>query len=154
MSRLPALGPRGEGWFFLQALLLGAIAIAAWFSHTSDLVAIAAGSVLLVLGAALLLYAARAHDFAVSPFPAPAAGASLRTGGLYAFVRHPIYDGVIGASLGVSLARGSWLAVGLTVVLAVVLDLKSRREEVWLRAQYPEYAAYAARTRRFIPGLY
>ncbi len=154
MSRLPALGPRGEGWFALQVLLLGAIAIAAWFSHAVDLATIAAGSILFVVGAAVLLYGARALDFAVSPFPAPAQGASLRTDGLYAFVRHPIYDGVILTSLGLSVARGSWLAVGLTVVLAVVLDLKSRREEVWLRAQYPEYAAYAARTRRFIPRIY
>jgi len=33
-------------------------------------------------------------------------------------------------------------------------DLKSRREERWLEERYPGYAAYRARTRRLIPGLY
>ena len=48
-----------------------------------------------------------------------------------------------------SLLRGA-----LDALLAVVLDLKSRREEIWLRERFPEYKAYAARTRKFIPGIY
>ena len=39
-------------------------------------------------------------------------------------------------------------------LLAIWLDLKSRREEGWLRGRYPEYEAYRQRTRRFIPGAY
>jgi len=35
-----------------------------------------------------------------------------------------------------------------------VVFLKVTREEAWLRATYPDYAAFAARTRhRLIPGL-
>jgi hypothetical protein len=36
----------------------------------------------------------------------------------------------------------------------VVLDLKSRREEVWLTQKYPGYAALARRTKKFVPGIY
>jgi protein-S-isoprenylcysteine O-methyltransferase Ste14 len=46
------------------------------------------------------------------------------------------------------------VALALSVVLAIVLDLKARREEEWLRERFPDYAAYAARTKRFIPGIY
>jgi protein-S-isoprenylcysteine O-methyltransferase Ste14 len=46
------------------------------------------------------------------------------------------------------------LGLGLSVLLAVVLDLKTRREEIFLREQFPGYAAYAARTRKFIPLVY
>jgi len=41
-----------------------------------------------------------------------------------------------------------------TAALAAWLDLKSRREEAWLRGHYPEYEAYRRRTHRFIPGAY
>jgi protein-S-isoprenylcysteine O-methyltransferase Ste14 len=35
-----------------------------------------------------------------------------------------------------------------------VLDAKAEREEAWLRAVHPGYAAYARRVRwRFLPGL-
>ena len=76
------------------------------------------------------------------------------TTGLYRFVRNPIYAGVIAAMLGASLGAGSWLAIVLTFVLAVVLDLKTRLEEVYLRERFPDYATYAERTKKFIPGVY
>jgi protein-S-isoprenylcysteine O-methyltransferase Ste14 len=38
--------------------------------------------------------------------------------------------------------------------LAVWMDLKARREEAWLLARYPGYAAYRARSRRFVPRIY
>ncbi len=41
-----------------------------------------------------------------------------------------------------------------SLVLAVVLDLKARREEAWLADRYPDYDAYRAATHRFVPGLY
>jgi protein-S-isoprenylcysteine O-methyltransferase Ste14 len=48
----------------------------------------------------------------------------------------------------------SLLALGLALALAVLLDLKARREEVWLREKYPGYAEYAGHTKRFVPGVY
>jgi protein-S-isoprenylcysteine O-methyltransferase Ste14 len=74
--------------------------------------------------------------------------------GIYRRLRHPIYAGLILLALGWSLLTASVLALVLTGAFAVLLDLKARREEVWLRDRFPGYAAYAARTRRFVPGLY
>ena len=39
-------------------------------------------------------------------------------------------------------------------VQAGFLDAKARREERWLRVQFPAYAEYAAKVRRLIPWLY
>jgi protein-S-isoprenylcysteine O-methyltransferase Ste14 len=45
--------------------------------------------------------------------------------------------------------------VALAAALQTVfLDLKSRREEVWLRDRFPGYSEYAHRVRRLVPGLY
>jgi protein-S-isoprenylcysteine O-methyltransferase Ste14 len=42
-----------------------------------------------------------------------------------------------------------------TALLAVLFDLKARREKAWLIERFPEYAAYLALTpRRFVPWLY
>jgi protein-S-isoprenylcysteine O-methyltransferase Ste14 len=78
----------------------------------------------------------------------------LVTTGIYGVMRHPIYAGLICVAVGWGVATYSLFAELLTAVLIVVLDLKSRREEMWLRERFPEYAAYAARTKRFIPGVY
>ena len=48
----------------------------------------------------------------------------------------------------------SLAALIVTIVFAVFLDLKSRREEAWLRAQYPDYVVYARHTKRFVPYVY
>jgi protein-S-isoprenylcysteine O-methyltransferase Ste14 len=43
------------------------------------------------------------------------------------------------------------IAMALSVLLLVVVWLKSIREEAWLVERYPEYAEYRSRTRRFFP---
>ena len=66
----------------------------------------------------------------------------------------PIYIGLIALAVGWACVTLSPLALVAAATLAVVLDLKARREEAWLATRYPEYPAYQARTHRFIPGVY
>lgn len=90
----------------------------------------------------------------LTPFPRPLAHARLHQQGAYGVVRHPIYAGVIFASAGWSLA---WLSVGgglFSLFVFLFFDRKSRFEEAILRARFSEYSTYAARVRRFIPGIY
>src|SRR6266571_2447883 len=157
-SRLPELGPRGEGWLVLQLLLGAAIvgcgfvgvywprSVESFFGILGLLIG-AAGALLVVLGVLSL-----GRSF--TPLPRPRARTRLRQAGIYRFARHPVYGGVILVGLGWSLADAP-LGLAPTALLAVLFDLKARREEAWLIERFPEYAVYRARTqRRFLPWLY
>src|SRR5690349_16421461 len=53
----------------------------------------AIGSAAVVAGGACLLVASFNLGRSLTPLPTPTRNARLRTGGLYGFVRHPIYSG-------------------------------------------------------------
>ena len=162
-SRIPSLGPRGEGWVLLQgicfALLVAAIAHGPHDPNedladagTRQLLGYMIGGVAAVLLGSGVSELRRARAFTALPLPRE--DAALVATGAYRFVRHPIYGGLILAALGLAVITpwaGTFIAVGL---LAIVLDLKRRREEVWLTERYPGYAAYRAKTKALIPFLY
>jgi protein-S-isoprenylcysteine O-methyltransferase Ste14 len=151
---LPALGPRGEGWVVLQTVLFFAIAICGlvgvyWPSSAESYLAVL-GILLAVAGLTVVLVAALTLGRAFTPLPRPRRGV-LRQHGIYGVVRHPVYGGVLLLALGWSLAEAP-LALVPTALLALLFELKSRREEVWLVERYPDYTAYRERTpHRFIP---
>jgi hypothetical protein len=77
-----------------------------------------------------------------------------RESGIFRLVGHPVYGGAILIGLGWSLADAP-LGPIPTALLALLFDLKARREEAWLIERFPAYAAYRAGTpRRFVPWLY
>ena len=158
-GHLPALGPHGEGWFLLQIVFMLAIAAAGFLyganiSGPPRFALGLAGAVLIVGGGALVFFGVRDLDRSVSPLPRPRDTAVLIQDGIYRRLRHPIYAGLILVAIGWSLLTASLLAFALALAFGLLLDLKARREEVWLRERYPGYSAYAAQTRRFVPGLY
>lgn len=75
--------------------------------------------------------------------------------GLYRFMRHPSYTGLLIAFLGLGLFFADWLSIaGLLVPITLgVLNRVAREERALLDSLGPAYAAYCARTRRFVPGL-
>jgi len=81
-------------------------------------------------------------------------GARLITGGPYRHIRHPMYTSVLLGVGALVVADARPWRIALLVALLVVLILKAAREEQYLRAAFPEYAAYAARTWRFVPFVY
>lgn len=157
--RIPSLGPRGEGWVALQLLLIVGVVAACWWTGGSWLlpwqsVVGLVGNVLLIGGLLVVLMGTLSLSSSFTIVPRPKEGGELVTSGLYRFVRNPIYAGLIAAALGASIGSASLPALLVSGVLALVLDLKTRREEVFLRERFPGYAAYAARTRKFIPLVY
>ena len=84
--------------------------------------------------------------------PDPGKGGELRSTGLYRYVRHPIYTGVMALAVGSAIPSGSLAIATTTLALVAWLVLKARWEERRLEMRYPAYAAYAARTPRFIPS--
>jgi len=160
-SRLPPLGPRGEGWVAAQVVLLGAIGLSGLGGFASarswapwGVVPAVGGALTILAGLAIvgLAYVALQSNF--SPFPRPVEGGDLVEAGIYRRIRHPMYVGVVLCGLGWSLSSGSAVGLALSAALALLFDAKSRREEAWLIARHPAYRAYRSRTRRFIPGLY
>jgi protein-S-isoprenylcysteine O-methyltransferase Ste14 len=163
MSRIPPLGRRGEGWVLLQVVLLLAIPLAAWQASREavpesplvDLARAAGGAALVgALGLIAISLTYLRGSNALSALPRPLEAGALVVRGPYRYVRHPIYSGLVLAGLAVALIRVSLPIAVLAVVLAVVLDLKRRREEVWLAERYAGYGPYRARTRALIPFLY
>ena len=157
-TRLPDLGHRGEGWFLLQVVLFGAIAVsgaagAAWSGWPRQ-AAIGFGAVLVGCGGVLALRGVFDLRENLTPFPKPLPGARLVESGSYGLVRHPIYGGLILGAVGWGLFTASPFALLGAMALTVFFDLKSRREEIWLSDQFKDYGAYRSRTRRLLPWIY
>jgi protein-S-isoprenylcysteine O-methyltransferase Ste14 len=76
--------------------------------------------------------------------------------GLYRVVRHPSYTGLLVAFLGLGAFFANWLSiVGLLVPITLaVLNRVVKEEQALLDSLGSEYAAYCARTKRFIPGVF
>lgn len=78
----------------------------------------------------------------------------LVTGGPYRLVRHPLYLTEEIAIIGVFLPYWSWQA-GLLYFAHVVAQLmRLGNEERVLRATFADYAEYASRTARLVPGIW
>ncbi len=158
-TRIPSLGPRGEGWVILQFILLGLLVVVpfwaggAWDREARWVTTLIGG--LLALGGGALAGAGLLHlGESLTPLPHPRDGSRLVETGAYRIVRHPIYGGIILGSFGWGLLTASPAAIGIAAAILVFFRLKSGREEAWLRTRYAGYEAYATRTRRLVPLLY
>jgi protein-S-isoprenylcysteine O-methyltransferase Ste14 len=72
--------------------------------------------------------------------------------GVFRYIRHPIYVGDLLLLLGLELSLNSWLVLAVVCMIPGVLR-QAVREERMLVIALPGYAAYCARTKRFIPFL-
>jgi protein-S-isoprenylcysteine O-methyltransferase Ste14 len=80
----------------------------------------------------------------------------LVTDGIYRFVRHPMYSAYFLWTLSQALLLPNWIAgpAGL-VGFGTLFAFRVRREERMMLDAFGEaYAAYAARTKRIIPGVF
>ena len=114
----------------------------------------AAGVLEIAIGGRWLVRGFRELGPNLTPVPRPLAEGTLVRSGIYAEVRHPIYAGLILASVGWASLTGSLPAAGLALLLGLYLDAKSRREEAWLSDRYADYEAYRLVSHRFLRGVY
>jgi protein-S-isoprenylcysteine O-methyltransferase Ste14 len=75
--------------------------------------------------------------------------------GPYAFVRHPMYSGVIFFFLGVALLLGSWWGAAITPIFIGLFAVRSVIEEKTLIAGLQGYRDYVEQVRyRLVPGIW
>jgi protein-S-isoprenylcysteine O-methyltransferase len=76
--------------------------------------------------------------------------------GVYRYVRHPSYTGLLMAFAGLGVFFDNWLGLcAVTLPVAVALLSRIRREEAaLLDGLGTAYAAYCSRTKRLLPGIY
>lgn len=93
----------------------------------------------------------------LSPWPVPAQSgkSSLISEGIYSYIRHPMYAGVLLGMVGLSLLTDSVSRFLLTFALYFVLDAKSDFEESKLLESYgSDYEEYQSKVQgKFIPPV-
>jgi len=104
-----------------------------------------------VVGLLIVLLGILSLNVNFSPFPTPKSNASLISHGIYKYIRHPVYAGIIIALLAYALYSFSAFRILITVSLTVVFYFKTNLEEQLLRERFVDYKDYMKRTGRFFP---
>jgi protein-S-isoprenylcysteine O-methyltransferase Ste14 len=153
-------GARGEWYVVIQIVLFVVVAFGprqveglVWPSSVGT-TATVVGVALMSVGAVLLSLALGKLGRNLTPLPYPKDDGALVQTGAYRFVRHPIYTGGVALAVGWACFVHGTLTLAYALMLFVLFDVKSRREERWLVAKFSQYPAYQKRVRRLIPFLY
>jgi protein-S-isoprenylcysteine O-methyltransferase Ste14 len=116
------------------------------------------GSPLVIAGQvlALLLAVWARRSFAAAQFSIQAApaGGGVISSGPYQFIRHPMYAAALLLIWASIAGHFSPLTLGIGVGVTAVILIRIAAEETLLQASYPDYLAYAGRTKRIIPFLF
>ena len=151
----------GATYVLIQAGLLGILFLGPidWWgilplsqsvSETLKMIAL----ILFPLGVLIAIVAAIQLKRNLTPLPMPVEHGELIQTGLYAYVRHPIYLGVILMALAWFLHTQAVLTLVEFIAVMIFFEVKSRQEEYWMRQVYPEYAGYQRRTAKLVPRVY
>jgi protein-S-isoprenylcysteine O-methyltransferase Ste14 len=89
----------------------------------------------------------------LTPFPTPKENGTLVQNGLYKFVRHPIYSGIILMAISFGLYYCSIWKISIGLALWILFYFKSTYEERMLSEHFARYKAYQKTTSRFFPFL-
>jgi len=149
---------RGELYVVVQAILLIAL-----FFGPKDIFGLSTmlnqtlwwiGQILFYSGIVIAIWAAILLGPNLTPLPKPKPSGEFIQSGLYRFVRHPIYFGVILVCFGWASIEQTLYTLVLAIILLIFFDLKSRQEEIWLTEKFSEYDVYKQNTKKLIPFIY
>lgn len=107
-----------------------------------------------ILGGFVLCLAALQLNRNLSPFPVPKKDGELVQSGLFRYMRHPIYTGILLLLGGYGVYDASLYKLWVAVALWVLFYFKSSFEEQLLEEKFPEYKNYKKKVGRFWPKLF
>jgi protein-S-isoprenylcysteine O-methyltransferase Ste14 len=162
------LGPRGDSqrWDIFILSTMGLLQLLRYvlagldhrmgWTTTFPQVLQIAGLLLAALGSALAVWATGSNAFFSQVVRLQAdRGQRVVDSGPYAWVRHPAYFGLLLVDLSLPLLLNSLPALGIGLLEAVLLIVRTRLEDDLLRADLDGYAEYAQRVRtRLLPGIW
>ena len=154
--------PRADKWFMLIFLVVAVV----WFvvigldrrlqASAMPLPLEAVGLVLYLASMLFIMWVFRENSFAAPVVKVQAERHHhVVSTGPYAFVRHPMYAGVMLYFIGTPLLIGSWWGLAMMPVFFLAFAIRSRIEERTLMTGLPGYADYARSVRyRMLPGIW
>lgn len=146
------LGQRGEGWTIAQFVAIALVLLPPF--HAAELTNLV-GVLLLLAGLGAMTLGLQSLGTALTPLPAPRKDSQLVTTGAYEYLRHPMYGGLLMASLGLAAVTHDESRLLAAAVLWLVLEQKVDFEERLLTERYgAAYEEYRRRVKKFIPYLY
>ncbi|HET7116384.1 MAG TPA: isoprenylcysteine carboxylmethyltransferase family protein [Hanamia sp.] len=111
-----------------------------------------AGIFLSVIGIIISLASVLTLNKNLSPFPTPKQNAELIQSGIYKYIRHPIYLGILFFALGFSMYSENTLRLLIFFTLLILFRFKAGYEEKLLQDKFPNYTTYKKATGMFLPG--
>jgi protein-S-isoprenylcysteine O-methyltransferase Ste14 len=144
------------GLIILAVYVVGGLDVRFGWTIGFPIVAQIAGVIVTVLGYALVVWATASNAFFSQIVRIQRErGHTVATGGPYQFVRHPGYVGSILAYVGTPIMLGSWWAIVLGVVTALLMIVRTAFEDKTLLQELDGYQEYATRVRyRLLPGVW
>jgi protein-S-isoprenylcysteine O-methyltransferase Ste14 len=90
----------------------------------------------------------------VTPNPVPLKNYTLKTSGMYKYIRHPIYSSVLLSLLGFVVYCQSLSGLVFWFIGLLFIGYKTNFEEEQLILKFPEYIDYRKNTKKVIPFIY
>jgi protein-S-isoprenylcysteine O-methyltransferase Ste14 len=113
-----------------------------------------AGLIIAITGALLLIASFINFGQRITANPVPLERYKLKTTGLYAIVRHPIYFSLLVMFIGIVIHLNAYVSLFWIVILFLFFVKKSKMEEEFLLQKFPEYREYQSKTKRLIPFIF
>lgn len=145
-------GKRGEVFFFAQAAAMVLIVFCPFqLQGLLDLFA----TLMLTTGLVFIAYGLLSLGRNLSPMPQPRQKHTLVTTGMYSYVRHPMYAGLLLTAFGLAAVTRNETRLALALGLWFILEKKTAKEEEFLCQRYPEeYEQYKSQVKKFVPFIY
>jgi protein-S-isoprenylcysteine O-methyltransferase Ste14 len=153
---------RSNRWIFAPIYVLGlALAVlppyldgSNWWA-LDETVTPYVGLAVLVVGGTLRIAAVFVLGRRFTGIVAIQEGHTLQTTGLYRYIRHPSYTGMLLYIVGYVLVFRCWLGLLLVAGTLLILLARMKAEEALLESEFgEEYASYRRRTWRLAPWVY